>query len=243
MQILLLVLVGPKMGMRLVRTTSPKIQVFRGLVLVAAGLIFVKALSLMPMAEVVSITFMAPVFIAVLSGPILHEKVGARTWVALAAGFAGVLIIIRPGSGVFGWAALLPLACAGCMTAYAMLTRRIAGKDHALTSLFYPTLAGAIVVPIFFPLAMVFPREPFHMALFVALGAMGAIGHWFLIKAHEDAPASTLSPFLYVQLLTVLSLGWLVFGELPDGIAVIGMLTVAARGLLLVLRRGKPSAP
>lgn len=82
-----------------------------------------------------------------------------------------------------------------------MLTRRIAGKDHALTSLFYPTLAGAIVVPIFFPLARVFLRGPFHMALFVVLGAMGAIGHWFLIKAHEDAPASTLSPFIYVQLL------------------------------------------
>lgn len=104
---------------------------------------------------------------------------------------------------MFGWAALLPLACAGCMTAYAMLTRRIAGKDHALTSLFYPTLAGAIVVPIFYPLAMVFAREPFHMAHFVALGAMGAIGHWFLI----------------------------------------GTLTVAARKPLLVLRRGKPSAP
>lgn len=235
--LLLVILLGPQMGLRLVRTTNLKIQVIRGLVLVAAGMIFLKALSYMPIAEVVSINFMAPVFIAVLSGPLLHEKVGPRTWVALAAGFTGVMLIIRPGSEVFTWWALLPLGSALGMTVYQMLTRKIAGKDHALTSLFYPTLVGAVVVPVFFPLAMELPREPFHMVLFVAQGAMGGIGHWLLIKAHEDAPASVLSPFLYVQLITVLGLGWLVFGQLPDGFAVIGMLTIAASGLLLVFRR------
>lgn len=240
---LLLVLLLPRMGWRLVKTNYPGIQVVRGLVLVAAGMVFVAAISYMPIAEVVSINFMAPIFIAVASGIFLKERIGARAWVALAVGFTGVLLIVRPGTALFQWAALLPLACALGMTVYQMLTRKIAGKEHALTSLFYPTLVGAVAVPVVFPYAMQLPGVGWHWILFVAVGALGGIGHWFLIKAHEHASAAVLSPFMYVQLLVVLVLGWIVFGQLPDGIAVIGMLTITGSGLLLVFRRSRSVRP
>jgi drug/metabolite transporter (DMT)-like permease len=236
---LLLVLLAPRMGWRLVKTAHPGIQVVRGLVLVAAGMVFVAAISYMPLAEVVSINFMGPIFIAVASGILLRERIGAKAWVALALGFTGVLLIVRPGTAIFQWAALLPLGSALGMTVYQMLTRRVAGRDHALTSLFYPTLVGAVAVPVAFPHAMQFPTVAWHWSLFVAVGALGGFGHWLLIKAHELATAAVLAPFMYVQLVVVLFLGWAVFSQLPDGIAVLGMLVITGSGLLLVFRRSR----
>jgi drug/metabolite transporter (DMT)-like permease len=116
-----------------------------------------------------------------------------------------------------------------------MMTRRLAGRDTVLTTLFYPALVGTLAVPLVFPLAFTLPREPLHAAMFCALGVMGGIGHFFLIRAHDHAPASTLGPLMYAQLFAVLLLGWLVFGQLPDAPAFAGMLTIAASGLALVL--------
>ena len=189
--------------------------------LTAASLVFLMALSRMPLAEAASIAFMAPLIVAVLAGPLLRERVDARTWVALAAGFGGVLLIIRPGGALFTWAALLPLASAALMAAYQLLTARLAGRDGTFTTLFYPALFAL-------------PREPLHGAMFVALGALGGIGHFFLIRAHDYASASVLSPFIY-QLAAVLALGWFVFGHFPDGPALAGILTIAASGIALAL--------
>jgi drug/metabolite transporter (DMT)-like permease len=240
-QMLLMVgVLGPRLRMQLVRTAHLRLQLIRGAVLTASSLLFLTALSRMPLAEAASIAFMAPLFIAVLSGPVLHERVEGRTWVALAAGFAGVLLIVRPGGALFTWVALLPLGSAFLMAVYQMMTRRLAGRDAALTTLFYPALVGSVVVPIVFPLALTVPHQPAHIAMFCALGVMGGIGHFFLIRAHDHAPASVLGPFMYGQLLTALVLGWLVFGQLPDAIAVLGMVVIAASGLLLAFshRRG-----
>jgi drug/metabolite transporter (DMT)-like permease len=231
--LLMAVALGPRMRMGLLRTSNLRLQLIRGAVLTASSLLFLTALSRMPLAEAASITFMAPIFIAVLSGPVLHERVEGRTWLALAAGFAGVLLIVRPGGALFTWAALLPLGSAFMMAVYQMMTRRLAGHDAALTTLFYPALVGSIAVPLLFPHALALPREPAHLAMFCALGVLGGIGHFFLIRAHVHAPPSVLGPFMYGQLLTALVLGWLVFGQLPDGLSILGMLTVTASGLLL----------
>lgn len=230
---LMLTVLGPRLNFKLVKTSNLRLQILRGIVLTASSLVFLTALSRMPMAEAASIAFMAPLFIAVLAGPVLHERVEARTWIALAAGFAGVLLIVRPGGGLFTWVALLPLASALMMAIYQMMTRKLAGRDAALTTLFYPALVGSLAVPILFPFAFSLPQQWSHAALFVLLGVLGGIGHFFLIRAHDHAPASVLGPFMYGQLLTALVLGWLVFGQLPDGLSVIGMLTITASGLLL----------
>ena len=233
--LLMVVVLGPRLRMELVRTAHLRLQLLRGAVLTASSLLFLTALSRMPLAEAASIAFMAPLFIAVLSGPVLHERVERRTWVALAAGFAGVLLIVRPGGALFTWVAVLPLGSALLMAIYQMMTRRLAGRDAALTTLFYPALVGSIVVPVVFPLALTLPDQPMHIAMFCALGVMGGVGHFFLIRAHDHAPASVLGPFMYGQLLTALMLGWLVFGQLPDGIAVLGMVVITASGLLLAI--------
>lgn len=236
-QVLLMVAVlGPRLGSGLVRTANLKLQLIRGLVLTGSSLIFVTALSLMPLAEAISITFMSPLIIAVLSGPLLHERVERRTWLALAGGFAGVLLIIRPGGGLFTWVALLPLGNAFLMASYQMMTRRLAGRDAPLTTLLYPALVGSLLVPVVFPDALLLPRAPLDIALFVALGVMGGVGHFLLIRAHDYAPPAVLGPFIYAQLVTALFLGWLVFGQLPDAVSLAGILAISASGLLLVWR-------
>ena len=233
--LLMVVVLGPRMGVGLVRTANLRLQIVRGVVLTASSLVFLSALRLMPLAEAASIAFMTPMIIAVLAGPVLNERVEGRTWLALAAGFGGVLLIVRPGSGLFTWAALLPLASALMMAIYQMMTSKLAGRDAALTTLFYPAVVGSILVPLVFPHQLALPTQPLHAALFVLIGVLGGLGHFFLIQAHHYAPTSILSPFMYAQLLTALVLGWLVFGQLPDGLSLAGMVTIAASGLLLIL--------
>jgi drug/metabolite transporter (DMT)-like permease len=232
---LMLVFLGPRLRGRLVQTSNLRLQVVRGLVLTASSLAFLTALSQMPLAEAASVAFMAPLVVAVLAGPVLHERVGARTWFSLGAGFCGVLLIIRPGTAFSGWAALLPLGSAFLMAIYQMLTRKLAGRDEPLTTLFYPAVVGTLVVPLVFPVSFTLPSDPVHLAMFVGLGIMGGIGHFLLIRAHDYAPASTLSPFMYAQLLTAMALGWLVFGQFPDALALVGMAIIATSGLVLVL--------
>ena len=235
-QMLLMVAVlAPRMGRELLRTANLRLQIVRGVILTASSLAFLTALSYMPLAEAASIAFMAPIIVAVLAGPLLKEEVGARTWIALAGGFVGVLLIIRPGGDVFTWVAFLPLFSALGMALYQMLTSKLAGRDAPLVTLFYPALIGTALVPLVAPTQLVLPQSLAHSGLFLLIGVLGGLGHFLLIRAHQYAPSSTLSPFMYAQLVTALFLGWLVFGELPDGLAFVGMATVAASGLLLIL--------
>jgi drug/metabolite transporter (DMT)-like permease len=232
----------PRMGMRLVRTASPGVQLVRGLMLVLSSVVFVIALNHMQIAEVASIVFLAPIIVALVGGPLLGERVSARTWLALAGGFTGVLLIIRPGGNAFSWWALLPLGCAFFFAGYQILTRKLAGRDDPITTLFYPGLIACLVVPPLFPGAFDVPTVPLHFAMIVAIGVLGAVGHFLLIRAHGHAPATLLAPFGYTQLLVVLTLGWLVFDQLPDGIALTGIALIAASGLGLVIASRRPSA-
>ena len=232
----------PRMGLRLVRTSSPGLQAVRGLTLVVSSVVFVIALLHMQIAEVASIVFLAPIIVALAGGPLLGERVSARTWLALAGGFTGVLLILRPGGGAFTWWALLPLACAFLFAGYQILTRKLAARgDDPITTLFLPGLIACFVVPPVFPGAFEIPTVPLHAAALGVIGVLGAVGHFMLIRAHALAPATLLSPFGYTQLVVVLTLGWLVFDQLPDGIALIGIALIASSGLGLVLasrRRG-----
>lgn len=231
----MIALFAPRMGWSLVHSSSPGLQLVRGIVLNASAVMFVASLAYMPIAEVASIMFLAPVIVALAAGPLLGERLHPRTWLALAGGFSGVLLIIKPGSAVFAWVAMLPLACAFSVAAYQILTRRLAGHDDPITTLFYPGLVAVAVLPLVLPSSLTLPAQPVHAALIVLLGVLGGIGHFLLIKAHALAPASLLAPFSYMQLVTVLLLGWLVFSELPDGIALLGMLLVVASGLFVIL--------
>ena len=243
--VLMAAVLGPRMGAELWRTSNLRLQIIRGIVLAASSLVFLSALRLMPLAEAAAIAFMAPIIIATLAGPVLGERVERRTWVALAGGFIGVLLIVRPGGGLFTPAAVLPLASACLMALYQMMTSKLAGRDAPLTTLFYPAIIGTALVPVVFPHELMLPSELLHGALFILIGVLGGLGHFLLIRAHDYAPSSILSPFMYAQLLTAVVLGWIVFRQLPDAIAFAGMATVAASGLLLILshRRNSGSGP
>jgi drug/metabolite transporter (DMT)-like permease len=233
----------PRMGLRLVRTSSLGLQLVRGLMLVVSSVVFVLALRRMQIAEVASIVFLAPIIVALAGGPLLGERVAARTWLALAGGFTGVLLIIRPGGGAFTWWALMPLACAFLFAGYQILTRKLASRgDDPITTLFLPGLIACFVVPPLFPGAFEIPTVPLHAAILAMIGILGAVGHFMLIRAHALAPATLLSPFGYTQLVVVLTLGWLVFGQLPDGIALAGIALIAGSGLGLVIASRRPAA-
>jgi len=231
----------PRIGLRLVRTSSPGLQFVRGLMLVVSSVVFVVALLHMQIAEVASIVFLAPIIVALVGGPLLGERVSARTWLALAGGFSGVLLIIRPGGGAFTWWALLPLLCAFLFAGYQILTRKLAARgDDPITTLFLPGLMACFIVPPIFPGAFQIPTVPLHAAMLATIGILGAVGHFMLIRAHAHAPATLLAPFGYTQLLVVLTLGWLVFDQLPDAIALTGIALIAGSGLGLIIASRRP---
>ncbi len=232
----MLVVLGPRLKLDLLRTQRPGLQLVRGVTLALATLLFFSALSLMPIAEAAAITFVSPLLLTALSVVLLRERVPPGAWFAVAAGFIGVLIIIRPGGAVFSPAALLPLATACCFAGYQIMTRQLAGVDSSFTTLFYAALVGTVLTSLVVPFYWHPPETLLHGFLFVALGVLGAVSHFVLIRAFHHAPASVLAPFVYTQLVAVLLLGYVVFGEFPDGGSLAGMAIIVAAGVFIALR-------
>jgi drug/metabolite transporter (DMT)-like permease len=237
--LVMLVFVAPRLRRRLVTTARPGLQIFRGAVLAASSLLYFSALAFMPIAEASAITFLAPLLVTAMSAYFLRERVRRSAWIALAAGFVGVLFIVRPGSAVFSPAALLALGTALCFATYQLLTRRLAGIDSTMATLFIGALVGAVGVSCLLPFYWGLPQSALHAVLFLALGVLGAAGHFVLIRAFEYAPASVLAPFVYTQLATVLVLGYAVFGDFPDGWSLVGMAIIVLSGAWLAARQGR----
>ncbi len=231
------VLLAPRMGLGLIRTRHLVIQILRGITVAASSLFFFSALQFMPMAEASSISFIAPVLVTLLGVVLLKEKVEPARWVAVAAGFLGVLIIIRPGSGVFSSVALLPLATAVSFASYQILTRRLAGVDDPYTSLFYSGLIGTIVLAPTLPFVWVTPGTITHALMLPTIGLLGGLSHLVLIRAYDHAAVSTLAPFSYTQLIWVVLVGYLVFGDFPDRWSLVGMAVIMASGVYIATHR------
>ena len=226
-------LLGPRMGTRLVRTTRPGLQLLRGLLLVMSTVFFYFALRYMPLAEAAAISFVGPVLTALLSGPMLGDRVTRRQWFAVTLGFAGVLIIMRPGGGVLSLPAVFPLATAILFSIYQIVTRKLAGREHPYTTLFYTALVGTAMTSFVAPLYWVTPTLV-QVFLMVCIGLLGGFGHLLLIRAMEHASPSTLAPFIYSQLVWSTLLAYLAFGDFPGKVTLVGMLVVVAAGLMAV---------
>ena len=233
---MMVALLGPRLGLRLVRTNALRMQILRALVLIASSLLFFWGLSKLPIAECSAISFMSPLLLTVLSIWVLKERVPPSAWIAVITGFVGVLLIIRPGGELFTPVVVLPLATAWLFATYQLLTRKMAGIDPALTTLFYGALVGTILMSLFVPTFWHAPQSAFHVFLFVMTGLLGGIGHFLLISAFERAPASTLAPFLYAQIAFSSGLGYFVFDAFPDGWALIGILIIVASGVWIALK-------
>lgn len=217
------------------RTRRLGLQLTRSGFLLAATGCFFAALRYLPLAEASSITFLAPMFVVLLSGSLLGERPGRRRYIATIAGFVGVLILLRPGSAVLHPAALLLIGTALFNALYQMLTRKLL-DESAHTTLFYSALVGAVGLSVAMPWAfdtnVLSWREGGFLVL---LGLCAGLGHWLIIGAYLLAPASLLTPFTYLQVIWATGYGYLVFGQLPDGWSAVGMAVIVASGVLLAL--------
>lgn len=225
------------------RTRHLRMQLLRSACLVVATMCFFGALRFLPLAEGTAISFMAPMFAVMLSRPVLGERPTRARWTAVVVGFAGILILVRPGSAVFHPATGLLIMAALSNALYQLLTRRVP-HDSPHTTLFFSALVGATVLSLALPWAEVPPKATWRDALFMLqLGILAGLGHGLLIGAFLRAPASLVAPFTYVHMLWATMYGWLVFGQLPDAVSALGMAVIVASGIGLVLheRRRMPA--
>jgi drug/metabolite transporter (DMT)-like permease len=231
--VFMLLLLAPRMGFDLVRTRRPGLQLLRGLLLVTSTALFYLSLQHLPLAEAAAITFVAPVLVSALSGPMLGERVTRRQWTAVTLGFLGVLVIIRPGGGLLTLAVVFPLTTALLFALYQIMTRKLAGRENPFTTLFFTALVGAVATSLVLPFNWKTPTLT-QAALMVAIGCLGGFGHFLLIRAVELASPTALAPFLYTQLVWSTLLAYIAFREFPDGASLLGMLIIVLAGLLAV---------
>jgi drug/metabolite transporter (DMT)-like permease len=216
-------------------TAQPLLQGARGVLLAAEVCVMVLAFTLLGLVASHAIFACYPLLIAALSGPILGEKVGWRRWLAIAAGFVGVLIILRPGFAVFQPEALVAFVAAAMFALYGLLTRYAAHRDSAATSFFWTGTTGAVTmtaIGIWFWEPMTGP----DWAWMALLCVTGALGHYTLIKCYDVAEASAVQPFAYLQLPFAASLGVLVFGETVEWNIALGAALIVGAGLFALWR-------
>jgi drug/metabolite transporter (DMT)-like permease len=223
----------------LLRTGRPGLQLGRSVLLLGSTVFNFMAFRYLQLDEALSILFSTPFLVAILAGPVLGEWVGWRRWTAIGVGFLGILVVVRPGLGGLQWAALLSLASAFCYAGYSITTRMLSTTDSSQTTLFYANLLGfAVMVPVL-PFVWTWPPSWIDWVLMVTVGAFGAGGHFLLILAHRNAPASVLSPFIYTQIVWATTFGYLVFANVPNHWTVAGAGIVIASGLYLLNRERK----
>jgi drug/metabolite transporter (DMT)-like permease len=241
--LIMLIALGPVFGRRLIATRRPGIQVIRGIALGSSSLLFVSALQHMRLADASAVSFVTPMLVTLGAVYVFRQRAPAGTWLALAASFLGVVLVIQPGSSTFTWAALLPLCTAIFAAVYQLLTSRLAGIDSGTTSLFIAALVSALVlsVPVLF--YWTWPRSLADGLLFVGVGAIGAFSHYLIIRAFDYAPPVVLAPFAYLQIVAALLLGWLVFGNFPGPMSLLGMALIVFTGMTMGLRQRVPTQP
>ena len=231
----------------LMRTARPWVQVGRSALLLFSTALNLFALRWLQLDEALSIIFATPLLVAVLCVPLLGEHVGWRRWTAIIIGFCGVLVVARPGFGGLHPAALLSLGGTICYAVYVISTRVLSRTDSNETTQFYTNLVGAVGMTLIVPFIWTPPDSAMVGGLMVLIGALGGGGHYLLILAHRLAPASTLAPFIYTQIIWTTTLGFVVFGDVPHRWTIVGGLIVISSGLYLLhreaVRKVEPSAP
>ena len=218
------------------RSGRPWLQALRSLLLLGSTASVVVALRQLQLAESATIAFLAPIFVALLAGPLLGERVGRERMIAIGVGFLGVVIATRPGTSAFQPIVIVAMAGVACNACYVLATRKLAGIDSSHTTLLWTQAAGLLLLTPALPWVWRWP-ESLHVWLVMAgLGLFAAAGHGLLIVAHKFAPAPVLTPFSYTQLVWMIVSGLLVFGDWPPAATLAGAALVALCGAWLALR-------
>jgi drug/metabolite transporter (DMT)-like permease len=213
----------------------PGTQVVRAVVMLASSLLFFGALARLPLVDTLALFFVSPLVVALLAPWLLRERVGLARLLAVAVGFVGVLIVLRPGSAVWGPYALLALGSGVMHALYLIVTRRLAGSAAPLTTLAFGAAFGAAALSVWVIPRWV-PPTPQEWGLMIALGVLATVGHYLVVKAFDFAPASTLSPLGYAEIVGATLVGYLFFADLPDAWSWLGIAVIVASGLWVSLR-------
>ena len=217
------------------KSGNPALQIVRGIIIVSEIALFSFTIGYLGLAEMHAIFACFPLMITALSVPFLGENVGWRRWLAVAAGFIGTLIILKPGSGVFDPYALLALVCACGLAVYSILTRKVSRSDRFETSLLYFGVVSFLFSLLFTPFVWQTP-DAAEWKILVVLSFSGLVGHFALIKALQLAPAVILQPFNYFVLVWAMVLGYWLFGELLDSVTLVGIAIVVGSGVFIARR-------
>lgn len=224
----------PRQGLQVLRSRRPGLQLVRALCLLGISLLFVSGLRYVPLAEATAVIFLAPLLVTALSVLFLGEQVNRAQWLAVIAGFIGVLIIVRPGGALFTPAILWPMAAALCFACYQLLTRKVNQYDSPATSNFLAGVINTTLVTVLLPFFWVTPLWP-HVLMLLALGVIGMLAHQLLTHAFRYAAPAMLAPFSYGQIVFAGLFSWLLFGHFPDPTAMLGMALIVAGGLSIAL--------
>jgi drug/metabolite transporter (DMT)-like permease len=208
----------------------PWLQVFRVVLLLVEMWFFLSAFALIPLADAHAIGAAAPLLVTALSVPLLGEKVGWRRWVAIGVGFAGMLLIVRPGFAEFSWPMLYAVAGAALWAIYQIVLKIVGRTDGAATTGLWTAVLGAAFTSLVGPFFWT-PPDAQGWTLLVLAALIGGIGHVAYSQAFTLAPASVLQPYAYLLLVYAAFFGWLVFGDVPDGWTIGGAALIVASGL------------
>ena len=229
------VIVRMQGGVRAIETRRPWFHVFRISLVLTIGFSFFWALSRMELADATAIFFTVPLFITIMSVIVLGETVGLRRWIAVGIGFAGVILVIRPGSGVFDIGAIGVLVASLGYAVLMITNRAIRNKETPATLTFFNTVGCMIVTGCVLPWVWVTPNG-YEWLLLAAMGIFGGIGQILLVFAFQRAPAGIIAPFEYTTLIWATGYGFVIWGDLPDLLTVIGATIIAAGGVYILYR-------
>ncbi len=217
-------------------TRKIKFEIVRSVLMALTTVFNFLALEHLRLDQTVTVFFLAPLFIALLAGPFLGEWVGWRRLVAILVGFLGILIVVRPGVAQLHPAFVFAFGAMFAYSLFMLMTRFLAAYDAPLAMLFYSIVIGTIVLAPFAIWEWVWPASVLEWLLLFALGLLGGIGHYLFIHANRLAPASIVAPFLYLQLVSMVAFGFLVFGQLPDVWTLAGSVVIISSGIYLLQR-------
>ena len=220
---------------QLVWSDKPRLQIFRGLILLSANICFFYAISIISLAKALTLAFIAPLIVTAFSPILLGEKVGYRRWTAVAVGFIGSLIVIRPGFLEFNLASMAALATGFFYGFYLIITRKLSTSDNPLLTLLITGMVGALLVSIIIPFYWIKPTLN-QWSLMAGIGVFACIGHLFLILSLKYADASKLAPLGYTEIIPNVIIGYYFFSELPDNWTYLGLFIIVLSGLYISRR-------